>query len=67
MKQLQIIIVILKKGIGKKLDKELMCKGRKLDGEQCTRKKKDGYDFCQSHLKKLPNGRIDEESKLPKK
>lgn len=57
----------IKKRNRKKLDKELMCKGRKLDGEQCTRKKKDGYDFCQSHLKKLPNGRIDEESKLPKK
>lgn len=57
----------IKKRNRKKLDKDLMCKGRKLDGHQCTRKKKMGYEFCQSHLKKLPNGRIDEESKLPKK
>jgi len=57
----------IKKRNRKKLDKEFMCKGRKLDGLQCTRKKKMGYEFCQSHLKKLPNGRIDEESKLPKK
>ena len=57
----------IKKRNRKKIDKDLMCKGRKLDGLQCTRKKKDGCDFCQSHLRKLPNGRIDEESKLPKK
>lgn len=57
----------IKKRNRKKIDKDSMCMGRKLDGHQCTRKKKDGYDFCQSHLKKLPNGRIDEECKLPKK
>ena len=39
---------------------ELQCMGRKLDGEQCTRGKKDGTDYCKSHQNKLPYGRIDE-------
>ena len=37
------------------------CMGRKLDGKQCTRGRKDGTEFCKSHLNKLPFGRIDDE------
>ena len=42
------------------LSSDLQCMGRKLDGEQCTRGKKDGTDYCKSHQNKLPFGRIDE-------
>ena len=36
------------------------CMGRKLDGKQCTRGRKDETEFCKSHLNKLPFGRIDD-------
>ena len=54
----------LKMGIKKRnrrmLPNDLQCKGRKLDGEQCTRSKRLGSDFCLSHIKRLPCGRIDD-------
>lgn len=50
----------------KKLNEELRCKGRKIDGKQCTRKKKDNKEFCKSHSEKLPNGRIDSPIKTVK-
>ncbi len=34
------------------------CLGRKMDFTQCTRKRKDGTEFCGSHMKNLPNGKI---------
>ena len=37
------------------------CMGRKLDGKQCTRGRKEETEFCKSHLNKLPFGRIDDE------
>lgn len=37
-----------------------MCMGRKLDMQQCTRRRQDNNDFCASHNKKLKMGRIDE-------
>lgn len=32
------------------------CCGRRADGEQCTRKKKDGCEFCGTHVKGTPYG-----------
>lgn len=56
----------LKLGIKKRnrrsLPKELQCMGRKLDGYQCTRSKRTGSDYCLSHIKRLPHGRIDDET-----
>lgn len=46
------------------LPKHLQCMGRKLDGKQCTRGRKDNSDYCKSHMNKLPYGRIDDEFKL---
>ena len=43
---------------------EFQCMGRKLDGKQCTRGKRDNSDYCKSHENKLPYGRIDEPFKL---
>lgn len=34
------------------------CLGRKMDFTQCTRKRKDATEFCGSHQKNLPNGKI---------
>jgi hypothetical protein len=56
----------LKLGIKKRnrrsLPKEMQCMGRKLDGYQCTRSKRSGSDYCLSHIKRLPHGRIDDNS-----
>lgn len=57
----------LKKRNRKTLQNDLRCMGRKIDGKQCTRRKKNGNEYCQSHLKKLTNGRIDEDYTQPKK
>ena len=43
---------------------DFQCMGRKLDGKQCTRGKRDNSDYCKSHENKLPYGRIDEPFKL---
>ena len=32
-----------------------------MDFTQCTRKRKDGTEFCGSHQKNLPNGKIGDE------
>jgi hypothetical protein len=37
-----------------------MCMGRKLDMQQCTRRRQENCEYCASHNKKLKMGRIDE-------
>ena len=44
----------------KVVPKDQCCLGRKQFGEQCTRRKKSGSEFCGSHMKSLPYGRIDD-------
>ena len=39
---------------------------RKADGHQCTRRRKDGTEFCGKHSNNLKFGRIDDEDKLSK-
>ena len=48
------------------LPKEVRCMGRKIDGEQCTRSRRNGCDFCLSHSKRLPHGRIDDPNYVKK-
>ena len=48
------------------IDKDCMCMGRKLDTLQCTRRRLPGQDYCLSHVKNRPNGRIDEEIVIKK-
>lgn len=43
------------------LPSDKQCMGRKLDGKQCTRGRKDNSEFCKSHQNKLPFGRIDDD------
>jgi len=43
------------------------CLGRKLDGLRCTRSKIANCEFCRSHIKSLPNGRIDDGKVFKKK
>ena len=50
----------IKKRNRRVLPAEFQCMGRKLDGKQCTRGKRDNSDYCKSHENKLPFGRIDE-------
>lgn len=32
------------------------CSAKRSDGDQCTRRKKDGHDFCGTHCKSVPHG-----------
>ena len=54
----------IKKRYKKTIPREIICLGRKLDNNQCSRKKHDNTDLCKSHLRKLSNGRIDQPSKV---
>lgn len=49
-----------KKHCRRKIPDYKRCLGRKIDGLRCTRSKILKYDFCRSHLKSLPNGRVDD-------
>lgn len=49
-----------KKRIRRTLPNDMMCLGRKLDGKQCTRARRSNSEYCLSHQKSLPNGRIDD-------
>lgn len=51
----------------KKLHDDVLCMGRTINEKRCSRRKLDGQDYCQSHLKRLTNGRIDEPIKESKK
>ena len=42
------------------LPSDKQCMGRKLDGEQCTRGRKEHSEYCKSHSEKRQYGRIDE-------
>ena len=48
------------------LDNNKRCMGRKFDGNQCTRSRRGDADYCLSHEKNLPQGRIDDVSFKPK-
>jgi hypothetical protein len=43
-----------------KIDKDQCCLARKQDGGQCTRRRKDGEDYCGKHLVQRKYGRIDD-------
>ena len=50
----------IRKRIKRKIDKDKQCMGRKIDGEQCTRSRKDCSEYCLSHQKNLKFGRVDD-------
>ena len=41
-----------------------LCMARKQDGNQCTRRKKDSYDYCGKHINNRKYGRIDDHSNI---
>ena len=41
-----------------------ICMARKQDGNQCTRRKKDGQEYCGKHIKNRKYGRIDDNSNI---
>lgn len=65
-----LLNISIKLGVKKRnkrvLPKEVRCMGRKIDGEQCTRSRGNGCDYCKSHQKRLPHGRIDDDSYVKK-
>ena len=38
------------------------CSAKRANDEQCTRRKKDGCEFCGTHVKGTPHGKIEQES-----
>ncbi len=54
----EIFLKQKKKTNKRNLPSEERCLGRKMDFSQCTRKRKDGTEFCGSHIKNRPNGKI---------
>ena len=40
-----------------------LCMARKADNDQCTRRRKDGSEYCGKHFNNLKFGRIDDEDK----
>jgi len=49
---------------------QIRCCAKRANGEQCTRRKKDEHEFCGTHIKGTPYGKIDcevEEPALAKK
>jgi hypothetical protein len=58
--------IVTKRRIRRIIPPEVLCMGRKLDGKQCTRHRQDELDFCKSHARKLPNGRINENVPQPR-
>lgn len=38
----------------------LRCMAKRASGEQCTRKKKEGYDYCGTHDKNRPHGVVND-------
>ena len=53
-----------KKRKRKNVKSENLCMARKQDGNQCTRRRKDGCDFCGKHIKNRKYGRIDDNSNI---
>ena len=52
--------VCKKKKKPNEIDDHSKCLGRKQDGKQCTRRKKEGCDFCGKHLNNQKYGRVDD-------
>ena len=36
------------------------CKAKRANGEQCSRRRRDDSDFCGTHIKGIPHGKIDQ-------
>jgi hypothetical protein len=61
-----VATIAMKLGI-KKRNRRILCSheqcmGRKGDGNQCTRSRKDVSEYCLSHQKSIPHGRIDDDT-----
>jgi hypothetical protein len=49
-----------RKRIPNSIPNQNRCNAKRADNKQCTRKRKDGYEFCGTHSKGAPNGLVDE-------
>jgi hypothetical protein len=69
VKHLELINIVQflnKKRNRKNIPDNEMCMGRKIDNLRCTRRRIPNKCFCKSHLKRLPNGSINDPMPLPK-
>ena len=56
-----------KKRIRNVVNPDDRCKAYRASGEQCTRRHKEGYDYCGTHIKGLPHGHVDVSAQKEKK
>lgn len=42
------------------------CKAKRANGEQCSRRKKDEFNFCGTHIKGIPHGEIQQDESKEK-
>lgn len=42
------------------------CKAKRANGEQCSRRKKDEFEFCGTHIKGIPHGEIQQDESKEK-
>jgi hypothetical protein len=56
-----------RKRIKSSVEQYLRCIACRANGEQCTRRKKDGNDYCGTHDKNRPHGIISEQNKNDEK
>jgi len=50
--------LIKRKRVKNSIPVDNRCAAKRSNGEQCTRRKKDGHDFCGTHCKSVPHGLI---------
>lgn len=56
-----------KKRIRNVVNPDDRCKAYRANGQQCTRRHKEGHDYCGTHIKGLPHGHVDVSAKKEKK
>lgn len=58
--------IVSKRRNKKNIGSEEMCMGRKIDNLRCSRRRINGTSYCKSHIKRLPNGNINDPKPVPK-
>ena len=56
-----------KKRIRNMVHPDERCKAYRANGQQCTRRHKEGYNYCGTHIKGLPHGHVDISEQKEKK
>ena len=54
--------IIKPKRVKPEINVQCRCNAKRANNEQCTRRKKDGSEFCGTHIKGAPNGLYNEDA-----